>query len=258
MERPSMETISIELEDGIARMHLDRPDKRNAMNQTMFSELGVAARYLRDEPEVKVAIITGRGKAFCAGLDLSQMSEFQDITITAFRDIVREMQGNFRAFELIEKPVIAMVNGPALGAGTEIALACDIVLASTEALMGLLEVNIGLVTDLGVNYRLPRLVGIHRAKELIMTGKKITGLEAAEIGLVNYAYPPGELEERTVELARQLKELSPLAVGLCKLSIDRNTYGGGGFEEGLEIDAQAQSLCLAEIMEKMKKSAGAD
>jgi len=248
-----METLTIERDGGTAFLYMDRPDKRNAMNHTMFNELGVAAQYVSDEPEIKVLIITGRGSAFSAGLDFGAMGGFMDVTVTDFRTIVRKMQRNFRAFELLEKPVIAMVNGPALGAGTEIALACDMILASSEAVFGLLEVNLGLVTDLGATRRLPRQIGIHRARELIMAGKKIDAAEADRIGMVNAVYPPEELFGQAMTLARHLEGLSPVAVGLCKICIDR--CFDGSVEAGLEQEAQAQSICMAHVIEEMKRGA---
>jgi enoyl-CoA hydratase/carnithine racemase len=250
MQTPDMETLTVEKDGGIAWLYMNRPDKRNAMNQAMFSELGVAARYLEDDPDVRVAILTGRGKAFCAGLDLSSMDLFKDLDVNDFRRIVRQMQRNFRAFELIEKPVIAMVNGPALGAGTEIALSCDMIIASTGAVFGLLEVGLGLVTDLGATQRLPRYIGVHRAKELILTGKRIDAVEAERIGLVNAVYPPEELISGTLELAGRLSSLSGVALGLCKIAIDRGF--DGSMESGLEHEAQSQSICLSCIMEMMK------
>ena len=253
MQSPDMETLSIENHDGVAVLYMDRPEKRNAMNHTMFSELGVAAQHVADDPDIKVLLMTGRGPAFCAGLDLSIVDELKGISITEFRGFVRKMQRNFRAFELIEKPVIAMVNGPALGAGTEIALACDMILASNEAIFGLLEVNLGLVTDLGATRRLPRHIGIHRAKELIMTGKKIDAGEADRIGLVNVVCPPDELFDQAMALARHLQGLSPVAVGLCKICIDR--CFDGSMEAGLEQEAQAQSICIAHVIEAMKPPA---
>ncbi|MBK5092134.1 MAG: enoyl-CoA hydratase/isomerase family protein [Actinobacteria bacterium] len=253
MKQPKLETLSIEQQDGVATLFMDRPEKRNAMNQTMFEELGTAADYLRDAGEVKVIIMTGRGSAFSSGLDLSSLDTLMDMTVDEFRVLVRRMQRNFRAFELMEKPVIAMVNGFAFGAGMQIALACDIILASTQAQFGLLEVNLGLVTDLGATQRLPRYIGIHRAKELIMTGKKIDAAEAERIGLVNAVYSPDELEPKTRELADHMKGLSAVAVGLCKIAIDRSR--DGSIESGLEYEAQSQSICVGHILEQMKKAA---
>lgn len=252
MKAPRMETITIELENGIGYMVLDRPEKLNAMNPAMFAELGTAADYLRDEPEVKVIVITGRGRAFCAGIDTTSLADFQSTDPHEFRVVVRKIQRNFRAFELIEKPVIAMVNGPALGAGTELCLASDIILASTEATFGLLEVNLGLVVDLGGTQRLPRLIGLHKAKELILTGKTIDAAEADRIGLINGLYAPEELKPATLALANHLMSLSPVAVGLCKIALDRS--GDSSVESGLEYEAQSQSLAFAYIMEKMRNA----
>ena len=252
MKPPEMETITIEVEDGIAWMYFDRPEKLNAMSPTMFEELRPSAEYIRDDPDVKVAVMTGRGRAFSAGIDLSALDNYQNSDPHEFRVIVRKIQANFRAFELIEKPIIAMVNGHALGAGTEIALACDMILAAPEATFGLLEVKIGLVVDLGGNQRLPRTVGFHRAKELIMTGKKISAEEAERIGLVNAVYPLDELRKKTVELANHFKSLSPVAVGLSKILIDRSR--GDAVELGLEYEAQSQSLAFAYLMDKLGKA----
>lgn len=252
MQPPEMETIEIELRDGVALVFLARPEKLNAVNQVMFEEIGTAADYVRDDPAVKVAVISGRGRAFSAGLDLAMAESLVGVDLTEFRMMVRRMQRNFRAWELIEKPVLASVNGPAFGAGTELVLACDMILASSAAVFGLLEVNLGLVTDLGATQRLPRFIGIHRAKELIMTGKKIDAAEAERIGLVNAVYPPDRLEEETMALANHLKSLSPVAVGLCKLAIDRSR--GGSTESGLEYEAQSQTIALAYMMEMAKKA----
>jgi enoyl-CoA hydratase len=252
MKIPEMETISIEFDSGVATVILDRPEKLNAMNQAMFSELGTAADFVRDEPEVKVAVVTGRGRAFCAGIDLASITDFKDSSAAEFRVMVRKVQRNFRAFELIEKPVIAMVQGHCLGAGLEIALACDMILASTEATFGLLEVNIGLVVDLGASQRLPRYIGIHRAKELILTGRKIDAEEADRIGLVNGVYAPEELLGAARDLADHFMTLSPVAVGLCKINLDR--CKGVSTEAGLEYEAQAQSICFSNMMDLLKKS----
>src|SRR5450759_2055537 len=251
MKPPEMKTITIEVDNGIATVYLDRPEKLNAMNPTMFEELGVAADYIRDDSAVKVAIVTGRGRAFSAGIDLNSLQEYNAVDLQAFRAVVRKIQRNFRAYELIEKPIIAMVNGHALGAGTEMALACDMILASTEATFGLLEVNVGLVVDLGGTQRLQRYIGVHRAKELILTGKKIDAAEADRIGLVNAVYTPEELESKTLELANHLMGLSPVAVGLCKIAIDRGK--GSSIESGLEYDAQSQSLAFGYLKEQLEK-----
>src|SRR5450759_597105 len=252
MKAPKMETITIELENGIGYMVLDRPEKLNAMNPAMFAELGTAADYLRDEPEVKVIVITGRGRAFCAGIDTTSLADFQSTDPHELRVVVRKCQLHFRAFDLIDKPVIAMFNGHAPGAGPELCLSSHIILASTEATFGLLEVNLGLVVGLGRTQRLPRLIGLHKAKELILTGKTIDAAEADRIGLLNGLYAPEELKPATLALANHLMSLSPVAVGLCKIALDRS--GDSSVESGLEYEAQSQSLAFAYVMEKMRNA----
>jgi len=252
MKLPTFETLLLSAQDGIGRLTLNRPEKRNAMSQTMFEELGLAADAVRDEPGIKVLVITGAGGAFSAGIDLGSLDVLKDSDVNAFRVTVRRIQRNFRAFELMEKPVIAMVDGYCLGAGTELMLACDMILASSRSVFGLLEVNLGLVTDLGATQRLPRFVGIHRAKELILTGKKIDATEADRIGLINALYEPDDLEEETMRLAGQLASLPAVPVGLCKIAIDRSR--DGSMETGLEFEAQSQALCFVELMEKMKQA----
>lgn len=254
MNHIGMNTLSLEREGDIATLFLDRPEKRNAMNRAMFEELGTAAESICVDDLIKVVVVTGRGSSFCSGLDLGALDEFKDYDANSFRAMVRKMQRNFRSFELIEKPVIAMVNGPALGAGTEIALACDIILASMDAVFGLLEVTLGLVTDLGATQRLPRYIGIHRAKELIMTGKRISAAEAHDIGMINAVFPPEELKDQTMEMARQLADLPGTAVGLCKIALDRSA--GISVESGLEYEAQSQSICFSEILKKMQGETG--
>lgn len=252
MQSPSFETLLLGAEDGIATLTLNRPEKKNAMSQTMFEELGLAADCVRDEPDVKVLVVTGAGGVFSAGIDLGSLDLLKSADVNAFRVMVRKIQRNFRAFELIEKPVIAMVDGYCLGAGTELALACDMILASNRAVFGLLEVNLGLVTDLGATQRLSRFVGIHRAKELIMTGKKINAAEADRIGLLNAVYPEDRLAEEVMSLARHLASLPSVPVGLCKVAIDRSR--DGSMETGLEFEALSQSLCFVEMLEKMKQA----
>ncbi len=252
MPEPCFETLVTEKADGITTVYLNRPEKRNAMNQLMFEELKSAFEYIRDDTGTSVCVITGKGKAFSAGLDLSALDMFTSVDATTFRVLVRRLQNVYRLLETMEKPIIAMVNGPALGAGMELVLACDFVLAATTANFGLLEVKYGLVTDLGSTQRLPRIVGTLRAKELIMTGKIIDAQEAEKIGMVNSVHPPDQLEEEARKLAETLKALPQPAVGLCKIAIDKSH--GNSIDSGLEYEIQSQTICFNKLVEMMKSS----
>ncbi|MDD5748420.1 MAG: enoyl-CoA hydratase/isomerase family protein [Actinomycetota bacterium] len=252
MNLHSLKTIKIEIENGIGWIILDRPEKLNAMDLNMLEEIGEAAIFTANSKEIRVAIITGRGRAFSSGLDLGIVSSLREIDIFEFRSMVRSFQQNFHAFELMEKPVIAMVNGPALGAGMELILACDIVSCSKAAEFGLLEVNLGLVTDLGASFRLPRAIGMQRAKELILTGRKINASEALRIGLVNAIHPPENLKEKTESIARSLMKLSQEAISLNKSSLIRNQ--NSCFGTALEYDALAQTAAIAHIKKLLESS----
>lgn len=256
MQESKLETVAIEKEENISTIYLNRPEKRNAMNQLMFEELRIAFEHIRDDPETLVCIITGSGKAFSAGLDLSAIDMFTSVDATTFRVLVRRLQGVYRLLETMEKPVIAMVNGPALGAGMELALACDMITAATNATFGLLEVKYGLVTDLGATQRLPRIVGTLKAKELIMTGKVIDANEAEKIGIVNSVHPPERLNAETRKMAEALKALPQPAVGLCKIAIDKSH--GNSIDAGLEYEIQSQTICFNRLVEIMKSQQPAE
>ncbi len=250
MEKQSYQTLSLDHKDSVVTLYFDRPEKRNAMSPQMFYELGLAANYLSGLDSVRAVIITGRGTAFSAGLDLSAFKDFSNIKSREFRSFVKMGQRNFRAFEIMEKPVIAMVNGPALGAGMEIALACDLIYASTEASFGLLEVRFGLIPDLGATQRLPCMIGIHRAKELIFSGDTISAEDADRMGLVNRLLPPDLLEKETFDTAHRLAEMASDVIGLSKTAINHSR--DGSIETGLEIEAQAQTICFQELINNIR------
>ncbi|MBN2169337.1 MAG: enoyl-CoA hydratase/isomerase family protein, partial [Actinobacteria bacterium] len=170
--------------------------------------------------EADVLIISGRGSAFSSGIDINILDMFERMESSELRAGIQKFQKIIRSFETVEKPVIAMVNGAAIGWGMELALACDIILSSEDAIFGFFEVSFGLVTDLGATERLPRLIGVHRAKELIMTGKRISASEAEKIGLVNHVYSPKELFVRTLKLADRFK-LVALGTGWALQTVDR-------------------------------------
>ncbi|HEX7050183.1 MAG TPA: enoyl-CoA hydratase [Longimicrobiales bacterium] len=207
------ETLLLRVEDRVATIVVNRPDKRNALNATVRREMVQVLDALRDEPEVRVIIITGAGeKAFIAGADISEFAERTPQQQRA------AMEGR-RLFEQIAaypKPTIAMINGYALGGGCEVALACDLRIAARSARLGQPEVRLGLLPGGGGTQRLPRIIGYGRAMRYILTGELIDATEAERIGLVNMVVDDAELEERTRALAREIAGHSPVALKLIK------------------------------------------
>lgn len=234
------ESLLVRVEDGIATIVVNRPEKRNSLNATVRREVVEALDALRDDPAARVVVITGAGeKAFIAGADIGEFAERTPLEQRA------AMEGR-RLFEEIAsfpKPTIAMINGFALGGGCEVALACDLRIAARSARLGQPEVKLGIIPGGGGTQRLPRLVGLGRALKLIMTGELITAEEAERIGLVDQVVEDDELVARTTELARLLAGYSPVALRLIKdavrATMEMPLGAGLQFERELFITAFA-------------------
>lgn len=207
------ETLLLEVTDGIATITVNRPAKRNSLNRAVRREFVEVLDALRDDPEVRVVIITGAGeRAFIAGADIN---EFADRSPLEQRTA---MEGR-RLFEQIAaypKPTIAMINGYALGGGCEVALACDIRIAGHSAKLGQPEIKLGLIPGGGGTQRLPRLIGYGRAMRYILTGELIEAEEAERIGLVSFVVDDADLRDETLSVARELASSSPVALKLAK------------------------------------------
>ncbi len=233
--------IQLEKEDHLAILKINRPQVLNVLNREVLRELEKAVTFLEDDQETRVVIITGVGqKAFVAGADIEEMQEMNPLQAADFSRF-----GN-RVFKLIEessKVVIAVVNGYALGGGNELALACDIRLASERARFGQPEVGLGITAGFGGTQRLARLIGAGRAKELLFTGEVITAEEACRIGLVNRVVPGDQLLEEALKLASKITRNDPLAVRLTKEAI--NTGLETGLKEGLRFEEKAFALCFS-------------
>ena len=220
-------------EDGIATVTVNRPDKLNALNATVISELAAVAGRIAEDPQVRGVVLTGAGpKAFVAGADISELA---DITIATGADVAAKGQAAFRAIEQLTKPVVAAVNGFALGGGCELAMACHIRLASPNAKFGQPEVKLGLIPGYGGTVRLPRLVGRGRALELLLSANVIDAEEAMRIGLVNRVVPADQLLEVATALVRTILAQGPLAVALCLETVDRVL--DTTIDDGLAIEA---------------------
>jgi len=218
------EKVQYKVEEGIAYIRINNPNKMNILDYDTYEGLFFAFRTIEDDGDVKVAILTGEGDtAFICGQDIST---FQLSTPKDARRLLRMVLKMFTDLESLSKPVIAAVNGLALGGGTEICLACDMVVASENASFGLPESGIG-VTPLWGVIRLAEVVGRLKAKELIMTGDIICADEALKIGLVNKVVPQGKAVVAAEEMARKIMSKAPLAIELTKSSINRDTLPEG-------------------------------
>ncbi|HEV2884570.1 MAG TPA: enoyl-CoA hydratase-related protein [Pyrinomonadaceae bacterium] len=234
------ETLLFEKRGRVGIMTINRPDKRNALNIKTREEGAALLDALRTDDSVGVVVITGAGdKAFIAGADIA---EFAGRTAMMQRDVMTA-RSLFNAIDTFPKPIIAMVNGYCLGGGCELALACDIRVASETASFGQPEINLGIIPGGGGTQRLTRLVGEGKAMEMILTGEIIDARTAHAIGLVNQVYPAAELEVKTMEMANRIAEKSPIALSLAKEAVkiaSRSTL-----DEGLRREVDLFALCFS-------------
>ncbi|OMQ12833.1 enoyl-CoA hydratase/isomerase family protein [[Flexibacter] sp. ATCC 35103] len=224
------ENLLISIEEKIATVTINRPTKLNALNKATISDLSKAVKLLGKNDDVRVIVITGSGeKAFVAGADISEFANYSVAEGAQLAGEGQELLFNF--IENLKKPVIAAVNGFALGGGLELAMACHFRVASDNAKMGLPEVTLGLIPGYGGTQRLPQLVGKGRAMEMIMTAAMISAEEAKQYGLVNYVVPQAELLSFTNAIAHKIIKNAPFAIGKAIKAINANyTDGKNGFD----------------------------
>ena len=237
------EYVLIEREAGIGTITLNRPDKLNAFSGRMRQEVAQAVREVADDEAVRVLVITGAGRAFCAGADIAYMRELFEQEdwenaaglVEAGRDVVSTIRA-------VAKPVIASVNGPAAGAGANLALACDVRIASDRATIGETFNRIGVHPDWGGVYFLPRLVGESKALELIFSGEMIDAAEAHRLGLFNRVVAHESLEQETAAHARMLAAKPPIALALAKRAIYQS--GSMDLPDVLQMELEHQMQCF--------------
>jgi enoyl-CoA hydratase len=235
------DNLLIERSAGVATVTINRPTALNALNAETLGELLRAFTTLETDQQVKVIILTGAGtKAFVAGGDISYMLNLPPIAAREFAQLGQKV---FGVIEALAKPVIAAVNGFALGGGCELAMACDIRLAAEHAKFGQPEVNLGVMPGFGGSQRLPRLVGKGRAKELLFTGDQIDAREAWRIGLVNRVVAQEALLATAQEMARKIAGKGPLAVRFCKDAVNSGLEMESG--KGCAYEAELFALCFA-------------
>ena len=237
---PSYDFLTFEVADRIATITVNRPDKLNALNSGTIAELGAAIDDARVRQDVGGVILTGAGRAFIAGADIGEL-QGQSPFVAKGRS--RAGQEVFRRFEMCPKPVIAAVNGFALGGGCELAMACHVRIASEHAKFGQPEVKLGILPGYGGTQRLPRLVGKGRALQLLMTGEMIDAEEALRIGLVNRVVHAAELIGAAQIMLKQIMQNAPLAVALSIEAVDRGL--GMTLDEGLILEANHFGLLAA-------------
>jgi len=237
-----MSTILQEDRGAVRHIVLNRPQKRNALNTELISALGEALEVAAADAAVRCVVLRGAGTMFSSGMDAGDLARIaadpQDL-----RGWREQILAIYSLCERMAKPTIAQIHGACLGGAAELALACDLRVAASDAVIGLVETRIGLLPDLGGCSRLPAIVGLGRAKELIMCSKFVDGTEAERIGLANRVAPAAELDAATGLLVGELLACAPLAVGLAKGIIDAAALPALGAT--LEQEVTAQALCAA-------------
>jgi len=236
----AFQNLTLEVADRIATLTVNRPDKLNALNDATIAEIGHAIDEIRLDDSVAGVIVTGAGRAFVAGADISELASQTPVLAKAR---ARAGQDVFRRIETCPKPVIAAINGFALGGGCELAMACHIRIASDAAKFGQPESKLGILPGFGGSQRLARLVGKGRAIQLLVTGEMIDAAEAYRIGLVNRVVHPAELMGAAKEMMKQILANGPLAVALCIEAVDRGLEMS--LDEGLILEANHFGLLAA-------------
>jgi enoyl-CoA hydratase len=237
----SYENILFEVKDGVGVLTFNRPKALNALNPKTLEEVGQVVDRVRSDDTVRVLVLTGAGeKAFVAGADISEFPKMNALQARLFGERGQEV---FFKLEQLPKPVIACVNGFALGGGCELAMSCDFIYASDKARFGQPEVNLGLIPGFGGTQRLARLVGRAKAKELCMTGEMIDAQQAKELGLAAKVFPADQLIEETMKAARLLASKSPNVLRSVKQVVDRGM--DVDLKSGCALEVEAFGVCFA-------------
>lgn len=242
--------IILNKQDGIALITLNKPNVLNALNVEILSEINSAVDNVLADEAIYILIITGNGKAFAAGADIAEM---KDMTPQEARYFSRYGQQIFKKIELLEKPVIAAINGFALGGGCELAMSCDIRIASDKAKFGQPEVNLGVIPGFGGTQRLARITGAAKAKEILFTGNIINAYDAEKIGLVNKVVPAEELMRETQLMAEMILNKAQIAVKYLKTAVNRGYETDS--ETGMVIENDLFGLCFTTYDQKEGMSA---
>ncbi len=235
------QTIQFVVDEGVATLTLNRPTRRNAIDLVMRQEISDALVRVQSNPDVRALILTGAGSHFCSGGDIASMKG-AIADAAAGRDRVRASIGWIENLVMLDRPVVAAIDGDAAGAGFNLALAADIILATPQARFTQSFVRVGLVPDFAGHYLLPRIVGLQKAKELIFSGRALDAQEAMALGIVHSIHPAGELMAVARTMARSFSNASPTALGLSKQLLNRSY--NLDLRTVLEMEAAAQGICF--------------
>ena len=233
--------LKYEVTDSVAKITLNRPEVLNAMNSEMFKDLNAVFDKMAMDGGVRAVLITGEGRGFCSGADLKEMGgESATMAPGAFKSYMRVINELILKMMRLDRPIVAAVNGPATGAGANVALASDIIFMARDAYLSQIFVKRGLVPDFGGLYLLPRYVGMAKAKELLFTGDRVDGDEAVRLGIANRSLPLDDLLPEATKFARQLASGPTVAIGLAKQGVHRGLESG--LDAVLEFESLAQSI----------------
>lgn len=239
--------VTVERRGPAAWITLNRPDAANALSRALVNELDAAVTALAGDPSLRAVVVTGAGKTFCAGADLKERREMTPDEVRVFLD---DLGNTLNALSALPCPAIAALNGAAFGGGLELALACDIRIAVEGAAMGLVEARLGIIPGAGGTQRLSRLVGVARAKELILTGRRIDAGIARELGLLARVVPAPDLEAATADLVDEIAACAPLAVAQAKAAID------GGISLSLPGGLALEKRCYEVVLGSADRTEG--
>jgi enoyl-CoA hydratase len=258
MDLPIYSSLALSFDQGIAEIRLNRPDKSNAMNDAMWQEIRQAANWADSTPEVRVIILSGAGRNFCAGIDLAMLGSIQQRVAhpdpaqrrETLRQIILDLQDCLSALERCRKPVLAAIHGACVGGALDLVCACDMRYASADALFSIKEIDLVMVADVGTLQRLPHLIGQGLTRELAYTGRNVDAEEARLIGLINHHYAtPEELHAGVRNLAQRITAKSPQAIRGIKQVLNYSRDHSVG--EGLEFVAEwnADNLLSTDLEE---------
>ena len=240
-----MAFVEVSKQGHVGIVTMNRPETLNALSSAVFADLLKAFDVVENDEEIYVVVVTGAGRSFVAGADISEMATMNVVEGKNFGDLGNQAM---LRLERMEKPTIAAINGFALGGGCELSMACDIRIASEKAKFGQPEVGLGITPGFSGTQRLPRRVGIGKAKELIFSGKMIKADEAKTIGLVNEVYAPEALMDAALEMARSFTKNAPIAVKYAKACIDRGMQMD--LDDGIALENEMLAMCYATADQK--------